>query len=125
MLQHAWRGERARMGKMCLHGPWEIPPLFAITVTFQNSAVSVVPVKEWNGVISLSHDWQGSDSERCWGGKLPLSKRSICFNLEGQKQNQISITVLKISKAALLNWNSLLAFIQTEVMKKEGTLGRV
>lgn len=68
------RGERARMGKMCLHGPWEIPPLFAITVTFQNSAVSVVPVKEWNGVISLSHDWQGSDSERCWGGNYPYQK---------------------------------------------------
>lgn len=25
------------MGKMCLHGSWEMPPLFGITVTFQNS----------------------------------------------------------------------------------------
>ncbi len=118
MLQHAWQGERARMGKMCLHGPWEIPPLFAIRVTFQNSAVSVIPAKEPTRVVLLSHHRQGSDSERCWG-KIPLSKRSICFNLEGQKKNQISITVLKISKAAPLNWNSPLAFIQTELWFKE------
>lgn len=46
MLQCAWWGERSRMGKMCLHGPWEIPPLFAITVTFQHSQVFIIPAKE-------------------------------------------------------------------------------
>lgn len=54
-LQRAWQGERAGMGKMCSHGPWEIPPLFEITVTFQNSAASVIPVKEQTRVILLSH----------------------------------------------------------------------
>lgn len=104
-------GERARMGKMSLHGPWEIPPLFAITVTFQNSTVSVIPAKERTRVVLLSHHCV---SQKGAGG-TPLSKRSICFNLEGQKKNQISITALKISKAPPLNWNSLLAFIQTDL----------
>lgn len=80
------RRERARMRKMCLHGPWEIPSLFAITVTFQNSAVvSVIPAKERTRVILLSHHWECSDSEWCWG-KMPLSKRSICFNLKRVKR---------------------------------------
>lgn len=112
-------GERARMGKMCSYGPWEIPPLFAITVTFQNSAVSVIPAKKRRRVILLSHHWHGSDSERCWG-EIPFFKRDqSAFNLGGQKKNQISISVLKISKAAPLNRNSLLAFIQTELWFKE------
>lgn len=34
--------------------------------------------------------------------KLPLSKRSICFNLEGQKKNQMSITVLKYQRLPFL-----------------------
>lgn len=45
VLHLVCQGERARMGKMCLHGPWEIPPLFAITVSFQNSAGSVTSAK--------------------------------------------------------------------------------
>lgn len=105
-------GERARMGKMCLHGPWEIPPLFAITVTFQNSAVPPSFLLRSGGESSY-YLITGSDSERC-RGKIPLSERSICSNLKGRRKNQISITVLKISKAASLNWNSLLAFIQAE-----------
>lgn len=77
----------------------------------------VIPAEERTRVILRSHHWQGSDSERCWG-EIPLSKRPICFNLEGQKKNQISITALKISKAVPLNWNSLLAFIQRELWFK-------
>lgn len=48
--QHVSEGERARMGKMRSHGPWEIPPLFAITVTFQNSSL-LVPAEDQSGTI--------------------------------------------------------------------------
>lgn len=44
-------GEKARMGKMCLHGPWEIPPLFAITVTFQRRSSLQVPAEEQSGTV--------------------------------------------------------------------------
>lgn len=78
-------GERARMGKMCSYGPWEIPPLFAITVTFQNSAVSVIPAKKRRRVILLSHHWHGSDSERCWG-EIPFSKEINLLLIWGVKR---------------------------------------
>lgn len=93
-------GQRARMGKMHSYGPWEIPPLFAITVAFQNSAV-------------LRDSCLGAGAESSYylissrAVTQTESKRPICANLGGgglgrmgQEKNQISITVLRISKAS-------------------------
>lgn len=82
-----------------------------------SKTVSIVPV-ERRGDILLSHYWQGGESERC-GVKIPLSKRSICSNLEGRGEISSLLMSLTISKAASLCWNSPLAFIQTETKKKE------
>ena len=80
MLQHAWWGERARMGKMRLHGPWEIPPLFAITVTFQHSKVFVIPAEESSNFlitgeksdlreVQKKYTYQRDQSALIWGVK--------------------------------------------------------
>lgn len=71
MLQCAWWGERARMGKMCLHGPWEIPPLFVITVTFQHSKVFVIPAKESCNYLIAERKMTQKGAE-----EIPLSRRS-------------------------------------------------
>lgn len=82
MLQHAsqggGRGWGARMRKMCLHGPWEIPPLFAITVAFhkkQPPRMRSGGAEESHPTVSLVAEWSGVKESCIWtsGGRNLLT----------------------------------------------------
>jgi len=88
--------ERARMGKMCSDGSWEIPPLFDITVTFQNSNAAKQARMTASGVI-LFHHCQGSD----WG-KYSYRRDQCALILESKRRIKSPLQPLKYQRLHLL-----------------------
>lgn len=69
-LREGRRG-RARMRKMCLHGSWEIPPLFAITVASQKQCLPIwVRTEESRRTGSSLAKAVKNDSIQARGGEL-------------------------------------------------------